>query len=175
MYIKFKNKKFAFKWSFVRIYTRIDEKQWSVRTVFYNPLKNYRIKIENEITERHLAALESRGLKKGKKYNLGDWKRAFTEKFVVETNPEEHPFVAFYNEEENKFEFWNAYKVEDFISSLLYLQKKELVEKIKGLKLSGVFQSKELQRLSDELGENEYIETWNELIESIISKVDQDS
>ena len=39
----------------------------------------------------------------------------FDEKFVCDTDSEEHPFVGFYNEGDNKFEFWNAYKIKSFI------------------------------------------------------------
>ena len=41
--------------------------------------------------------------------------KKFREKFVCDTDPDEHPFVAFYDEEDNKFEFWNAYKIEKFL------------------------------------------------------------
>lgn len=53
----------------------------------------------------------------------------FEKEFVCDTDPEEFPFVAHYNEEENKFEFWNAYKIKDFITKALTSYRQHIEEK----------------------------------------------
>lgn len=59
-----------------------------------------------------------------------DWKLKFRRDFVCDVSPEEHAFVGMYNEDDNKFEFWNAYKIESFIQNLIQQVREEELKRV---------------------------------------------
>ena len=59
------------------------------------------------------------------------WEEEFDERFVVDTDPTEFPFVGMYDKDSYKFEFWRADKIKDFIRSQRQLARKELLEELK--------------------------------------------
>lgn len=57
-----------------------------------------------------------------------EWEKEFDKQFVWNMTPDDHDVVAHYNEEDRELEFWNAYKIKFFISSLLQEEKEKTMQ-----------------------------------------------
>lgn len=56
------------------------------------------------------------------------WEERFDKEFVYKMTNDDHDAVAHYNEESKEFEFWNDYKIINFITQVREEAKREVLE-----------------------------------------------